>query len=337
MSMAVVGMGLVTPFADTPIEHVFFLRAGVPGPPPSPFRLRADGTSVHVRYCRWLGAVAPVEQRLARLLGEATGDALRPAASVTRAERHLMLCLAKPRVGLGPDALETVSESAEAEHASFHAFSGDAGAFAALRDADALLRRGEARLVVVAAVDSFVALDALDHVVRHPPSEWDLPAPPPSEGAAALALMQAHEARRIGAPILGTLAGAATATGAANDDNDAPVDGAGMTVVLRDLPAERQAATAFGPFQVDLLRRDEWSLASARLAERFASGCVFSCLESRVGRLGAASGLANLVYGLAVHRHRAAATAEASDAPFYAWAMSPDGTRGAALLRAGAP
>ncbi|MGH7298220.1 MAG: hypothetical protein ACRELB_24995 [Polyangiaceae bacterium] len=333
MSVAVVGLGLVTPFADTPTEHVFFLRAGVPAPPPSPFRLRTDGSPLYVSYCRWLGAAAPIEQRLTQLGTDALREALRPIGSKgPKAERRVMLCLPTERPGVAGDTLDAVASSVAAMHGEVQRFSDDAGAFRALRAAQAALQSGEASLVLVAATDSFVALQALDERVVHPPSPWGLDPPAPSEGAAAVALMQPHEARRLDVPILGHLVAAATARGASNDDNDLPVDGAAMSVVLRDLATSVPAWSAFGPFRVDLLRHDDWQLASARLTTRFAPRSTFACLESQVGRLGAASGLANLVYGLASHRHRAAPALEASAAPFYAWAISPDGARGAALL-----
>jgi hypothetical protein len=338
MSAAIVGLGLVTPFADTPTEHVFFLRASVPAPPPSPFRLRADGSALHVYYCRWLGAGMPIAQRLTQLTTDAIRQASGPiGAAYGKGERQIVLCLPRERAGVPGTALEAVCSAVAGNHGGAQQFHDDAGAFGALRQALAVLRKGTARVVVVAAADSFVALDALDEHVLHPPSEWDLPPTAPSEGAAAIALMEAHEARRNGVPILAYLGGASTARGESNDDNDEPVDGSAMTVALRALPPAEPVGSVFGPFKVDLLRQDEWRLAVARLAKLFDSRCTFTCLESLVGRLGAASGLASLVYGVALHRHRAAPTVEASAAPFYTWAVSPDGTRGTALVSAREP
>ena len=337
MSVAIVGSGLVTPFGDSPTEHAFFLRASVPAPPPSPFRLRSDGSALHVRYCRGIGAAAPVERRLTRMVDQAIRDALRPCASLNeKGAVIVMLCVPSERPGVSEETLRLVTAGL-AGHGTVHRFSGDAGGFAALREAPGILRRAGARVVVLAAVDSFIALDALDHQVLHAASEWNLDPPAPSEGAAALALAEAPEARRSGVPILGTLEAAAVVLGRSNDDNDEPVDGSAMTTVLRELPAHPPAVAAYGPFKVDMLRQDEWHLATARNVERFGPGCRFACLESHVGRLGAASGLANLVYGLAVHRHRTGLAVEPSDSPFYAWAISSDGTRGAAVLAAREP
>jgi hypothetical protein len=104
-----------------------------------------------------------------------------------------------------------------------------------------------------------------------------------------------------------------------------------MSVALRELPSSPKVLSAFGPWKVDTLRHDEWATAAARLRTRFDSESDFVCLESRVGRLGAASGLANLVYGLAVHTHSVRDRTESASAPFLAWAISSDGTRGVAL------
>jgi hypothetical protein len=337
MSLAIVGAGLITPFGETPTEHAFFLRASVPAPPPSPFRLREDDSALHTHYCRWIGAAAAVDQRLLRMVNQAVRDALRPCGALgDPGGVHLLLCASNERPGLTEETLSKVLAGL-ASRGTVHRYSGDAGVFAALREAPSLLRSRGARVVVAAAVDSFVCIDALDEHVLHSPSEWDLDPPAPSEGAAAIALVEPHEARRGAVPILGHVDGAAVAVGQSNDDNQELVDGSAMTTVLRQLPAPAPVGSAFGPFKVNLLRQAEWHLASARNAERFARECRFSCFESHVGRLGAASGLANLVYGLAVHRHRAAETVAASDAPFFAWAISPDGTRGAAVLGAREP
>jgi len=332
MSLAIVGTGLVTPFGDTPTEHAFFLRASVPAPPPSPFRLRSDESTLHVRYCRWMGASASIAERLLRMGDLVARDAMSTCAAVRDGgDVQVMLTVPKDRPGVTGAVLDELSKGL-AQHGTVQRFAGDAGAFEALRRAGVAVRKREARVIIVAAVDSFVDLEALDELVLRTPSEWNLDAPVPSEGAAAVALMDADDARNARIAVLGEVQGASVARGQSNDDNDEVVDGSAMTVVLRSLPTRAPAMSAFGPLKVDLLRQDEWHLATARTADRFAPGCTFACLESRVGRLGAASGLANLVYGLVLQMHRAGPSVEASSAPFYAWAVSADGTRGAAVV-----
>ncbi len=335
MSLAIVGMGLVTPFGTTPTEHAFFLRASVPAPATSPFHTR-EGERVDVNYCRWLGAASPLEDRLAALGDRAMTSALAGiAAWASPRETAVLLCTSKPRPGL--DALSAVRfEKQAAAHGDVKKYLGDAGAFAALREARELLAGGT-RAVLVVAVDSYVAAAALEERVRFPPSYWDMDPPPLSEGAAAMVLMDPTEARRRSALLLGSMDGAAVALGPSHDDNDDPVDGAAMVVALRQLPEKPRPRAAYGPWRVDLFRRDEFQLATARASDRFVLDADFRCLELHVGRLGAASGLANAVYGVALHAHAATDRSEVATAPFLAWAISPDGVRGAALLTGGRP
>jgi hypothetical protein len=335
MTQAIVGLGLVTPYGTTPSEHAFFLRAGVPAPPASPFETKA-GERLDVAYCRWMGARAKVEERLASL-GERALESALGAAPERRKEggTYIFLCTTKPRPGLDEGASARLCRYASS-HGEVHRFYGDAGALAALREVPYALDAG-ARLVVVLAVDSLIAPETLEHWVTNPPSYWDYESPIPSEGAAAIACMKPEEARRSGAPLLGALLGAAVAAGEANDDNDAPIDGVAFTTALKHVPDKPRSSSCFGPWKVDMLRRDDWQLAAARNSERFTQKTEFHCIESKVGRLAAASGLANAAWGVATLRHAATDTAEAAQAPCYVWAISPDGTRGVALLSGGRP
>jgi hypothetical protein len=335
MTLAVVGYELVTPSATTAERHVFLLRAGGSPPAVSPFVLAASGDRLDVRFCRWLGAEASVEERVTRMAARAVAAVRGATASIADEEMALFLCHPRARAGL-TEATAKALERSLGRFRAIHRGFDDAGPFAALKAAHAVLESG-VRAVLLVAADSQVSLEALDERVRLAPSEWDLRAPPPSEGAACVALMNAQEARRARLPVVATVHGSATVAGHANDADSEPTDGHAMSLALRELPQVVPAHTAFGPFGVDLLRRDDWQLASARAVHRFAPGCVFQCIESRVGRLGAVSGLANLVWGLATHQHLAAASVDASKVPFYAWSISPDGTRGVAALTAAQP
>jgi len=334
VTLAICGLGLVTPFGTTPTEHVYYLRAGVPAPPASPFETK-DGDRVDVSFCRFLGAAAPIEERLLQLGERALATAMAPlAAWVKPSETRVLLVTARPRPGLDQYASARLEKHVAAHGSETRKFFGDAGAFAALREAPGLITP-EARVVVVVAVDSFIEPRTLEDRVRFPPSYWNMDGPEASEGAAAMVLMDPYQARRQSCPILGTFEAAAIAAGAANDENDEPVDGAPMVAAMRQLPDKPRVRSAFGPWRVDLLRRDEWQLATARMHERFASENEFHCIERDVGRLGAASGLANAVYGVTMLKHVATDALEAANSPCLAWALSPDGTRGVAMLTGG--
>ena len=139
--------------------------------------------------------------------------------------------------------------------------------------------------------------------------------------------------------MLATIRYAATRQGEASDENDAPVDGADMAALLRGLPSAcRPVGASFGPHGGGALREREWNLAAARSVRAFDPACACLALENHVGALGAAAGAANFVYGLAVHRYAAwpIEYGPRVDAPFIAWAISRNGTRGiAAATRSG--
>ena len=338
MSLAIVGMGLVTPFGGTPAEHVFYVRAHVPAPPASPFET-ADGERVEASYCRWLGAAMGLEERLAQLGDYAAKMAFASVHTFVKpSDLRVLSCTSKPRPGRDALAAKRLDKllGARSSNGNARQFLGDAGAFGALKEAKALVQADPSIAVLVVATDSYIAPATLEDRVKFPPSYWDFDPPPASEGAAAMVVMDPTAARRANAKILGTVDGAAIAAGTSHDDNDEPVDGTAMVVALRQLSEKARPRAAYGPWRVDLLRRDEFQIASAR-ASFFALDAEFRCLEAKVGRLGAASGLANAVYGVAVHAHKATDNPDAAQSPLLAWAISPDGTRGAGLFTGGRP
>jgi hypothetical protein len=131
--------------------------------------------------------------------------------------------------------------------------------------------------------------------------------------------------------VLTTIRNAATRSGEASDENDAPIDGADLAALLRGLPAAcRPVGASFGAHGVGALREREWNVAAARSAEVLDASCACLALEHIVGALGAAAGAANFVYGVAVHRHGAwpVEYGPRGEAPFLAWAISANGIRG---------
>jgi hypothetical protein len=71
-SLAVVGTSLVSPLGITAAEHAFFVRAGIGPAAPGGF-LDAEGDTLAVAYCPWLGASVPIAARV-RLLAERALD-----------------------------------------------------------------------------------------------------------------------------------------------------------------------------------------------------------------------------------------------------------------------
>jgi len=246
----------------------------------------------------------------------------------------LVVCSVADHPGMGAeeDTKLTSGLSETAGARDVRRCSGPAGFFMALAAAEELLSSG-APAVAVVAVDSYVGVEALAKLVENPPSPWGSTPPPPAEGAAALVLTTPVEARRRKLAALGVIPSVGTATGVSNDDNDVPTDGAAMAGLLRRLPPLRApAALAFGPFSADALRQAEWELAVARNPERLHPEYEMRSIERELGAVGAAAGAMNLVYGLAVVRHRTTEAPAVESAPFLVWAISPDGTRALAAV-----
>jgi hypothetical protein len=340
-ALSVIGLGLVSPLGRTPSEHALFLRAGVAPPAPGAFR-DAAGETIPVSYCPWVGAARPVGERLGALALVALKDALRPLASAGSAPvpPRLFACSSAPRLGLeeGDRLAFEGTVSAHGEEQSCVRLTGDAGFFRGLALARAILERGDARTVAIVAADSFASPGYLADSKRRGEIPWDADLPPPAEGAAALLLAMPATAREFRAEVLATLHHAATAQGAATDDNDAPIDGAAMTSLVRGLPhLGRPVGASFGQHGVGSLRRREWEMAAARCARAIDSTCAYCCIETKLGMLGAAAGAADLVHAVMVHRLGAWSRLDGKrpNAPFVAWAISPDGTRGLCLATVG--
>lgn len=327
MRLAIVGAGLVSPWGRRCREHAFFLRAGVVGPPRSPFML-GDDEPLKVRYCPWLGARLPLAERLADLARVALAEALVPEAP---APDLVIACASRARDADATVALEAAFRGSGRGPRIERAY-GEAGVFAALERADRVLAEQPRRVVAILAVDSFVSLDALGAWLDRRPSPWADAEPPPSEGAAALVVTSPAHAREARLEVLGTVEHAALFTDAATDDNDEPVEARAMTAALQRLPARRPIRFVFGPVVGGTLRRSEWHRATARSAARFGQACDMRSLEAEVGALGAAAGAANLVWGLATLLHDTGALAVEPGEAFLSWAISPDGTRGLAVV-----
>jgi hypothetical protein len=327
MSLTIVGCGLASPFGLTTRDHVFFLRAYAVPPPLPPF-VRDDDKAVDVHACRWLAWRMPVEERLVALAEMALSEALE-SASIERP--RLVLCAGRERPGLSEREVRAVESAlvSKLRASSSSRVSGEAGIFRALAEADAQGR--ETGPLVFVAVDSFVSLEWVAHHVARPPSYWEGRPLPPSEASAVLVVDSPARARRERWPVMGTVLKSVTEMGTSNDDNDESPDGAAMTRAFRSLRTG-PVHFAFGQTIVDSLRRREWFLMTGRNADSFRAGCAFECVESAIGAVGAAAGAANLVHGLSVLRHDAASFEAPARAPFVAWAISSDGTRGMASI-----
>jgi hypothetical protein len=336
-------MGLVTPLARTPAEHALFVRAEVGPPAPGGF-VDEDGEPIPVTYCPWLGARPAVAERLRILASLAFEDALRPLDRAANGRASVPVAVlvvsSAPRTGLSEadrDALEAALAPAAVDRTALQ-LTGEAGFFEGLVLAESLLESGEVRAVAVVAADSLVAPATIAEHRRLGSTPWDADLPRSAEGAAAVLLTTSAFAREKELDVLATVRHAATRRGQAGDDDDEMVDGAAMTVLLRGLPgACWPLGASFGQHGVGALRQREWDIAAARCAGTFEESCALVSLESAIGSLGAASGAASFVHGIAVHRLGAWPVEDTprAEAPFLAWAISREGVRGIAAATMG--
>ena len=331
MSVAIIGTGLVSPAGLTPCAHACVLWAGALPPTASPF-FRDDGTAVPVCYCPWLGARLGIADRASAMARAALDDALRPLLDVQpQSVVPLLLCLPQSRAGL-VEAIVAASIAEASPSRAVKLFVGAAGFFEALRHAEEMLDEG-ALAVAVGAVDSYVGEDALAEHIENPPSPWGSASLPAAEGAAVVVVARAPEVRRLGIKPLGVIHSAGTAFGFATDDNDLPADGEAMGRLLRRLPVPlAPAPLVFGQFTTDSLRHAEWQIAVARNPSLVHPEYEMRSIEADVGLVGSAVGAMNLVYGLAVARHGTTDVVLGDHAQFLAWAISPDGARGIAMV-----
>ena len=329
----ILGTGLITPLGLGVAEHAFYARASVAAPPPAAFE-KKDGERIEVLHCGFLGASLAMGERLSRLAELALHQTL-VSWSLAGGPSGVALAFIGPsRAGVDPAAVAAARDRAakRVNATVVQTWTGAAGAFSALAQARVWLDGGEIPAVLVVAVDSYISVEALSDFLEREDSVFCPRTKPPAEGAAALLLTTRERARAFGLEGASVLA-TGTALGQGNDDDDAILDGRALTSLVESLPVARIDLVT-GQELVDDLRTRDWFLAYARTGKKFVDPATLVTLEEETGRLGAAAGLAALVFGVGQLRHHIHPGC-APDATFLAWAISPDGTRGVALARGG--
>ncbi|MDC3955579.1 hypothetical protein [Polyangium jinanense] len=335
--LAIVASALVSPLGRTAEEHAFLLRAEA-APLATGAFVDDDETFLPVFSCPWIGADRPLSSRL-RILGlQAASTALRGVPDEVRPSR-VLLVHAADRPGFRESDVAPLRSTLKAavRNPDIVTFRGDAGTMSALEAARAELRSEGS--VLVLAVDSYVALRAIDAWSASRFDPWGANLGPIGEAAVAFVLVTRERAHRLGLSTEGTFVHAATTSGSARDDNDVDEDGAALSSLLANLPMNGgRFGLALGPADVDPLRRREWELAFARQNARFEIDAEVVSAESVLGRVGAASGALHLALGAAMRKHAAYRVDRASPPRgehALAWATSPDGLRGVAVVRGG--
>lgn len=326
---SVVGVGLASPAGFGAADHVFFVRAGLVQPAPSPF-LDANEEPLPCNYCSWLDGAAPLKQRIEQLALSAGVEALKTKPAVLR-KLHLSLVTSAPVGAFSEsDAIEIASRLRHfLEAGEVTRFVGAAGAHEALAEAAQRLATGKADAVCIIGADSRFSVPMIAAAYRRRSVVWTPLEPPPSEAAAAVLLVPSTA--RDQKP-LATLLGAMTTQGTSHDSNDEAVDGVGLTYLFRKLPNCGGVPMVFGPLESERLRQREWQLASARARQHLGRPYDMKDVEMAIGQVGAAAGVVHLAYAVACNRYRTVSSDIPPGSPFYTWAISRDGVRGMAIL-----
>jgi hypothetical protein len=338
VTIPVLGLGLVSCVATTALGHVFFPRADAPPPWPSPF-VGADDRPIDASYAPWAGPLTDLGKRIVALACIAADEALAPIEAVPsldldRSRIQLFVCLPVATDALPEETLAAIA-AAIGRHVKAHAvqrFAGAAGAFQAIDRFARMSASNEATAAILVGADSSISEGAIAARVITPPSPF-LPRPVgPGEGAGALLLTTSALASRWRVAPIGELTESRSLRGRSTDDDDEVVDGATMTALVADLPrTTKPIASVFGQTRVDVLRVREWESTVARHAPRFDSSYYGPNLEVETGRVGAAAGMMNVAFAIASLRHGTTPIEATAPAPFAAWAISRDGTRGIGL------
>lgn len=329
VDLSVVGLGLVSPLGLTPRDHVFFIRAEG-GLCTARAFVDAEGEPLDVLHCQWLDPALPLGERLLALSRQALSEAAEPlwsAGTVGGRLKGLGFC-ARPYEAL-PQGEEQhfLAQLSEALPLSLSPplLYGAAAFFKGLERAQQLLQQGEPAVALWAA-DSHCSAAVLERRLRRY-RDWERT--PSFLAEAAAAVVVTLRGRERGLPSLGHISFAGAEMDRANDDNEAIVDGAAMTKLVRQAAASG-ITQSFGPHNVDSLRSNSWGYAVTRSSGRFDELLRQVCVEDDLGLVGAAAGAVHLCYGLAVELHQAAPD-DLAKGPFAAWAISRDGLNGLAI------
>jgi hypothetical protein len=315
MALSIAATSLVSPLALSPSEHVFFARAEVTPHASGAFTTR-EGEPLPIHDCAWIPASRPWESRL-RLLAKQALARVEPSSPETP------IVLVAPREAVTGEAL-LVRFLALAGHTVVSVRSGSAAFVSALHEARELLAKQPE--VIVLAVDSLLSQREVTAWAEVRYSAFTRNPLPPSEGAAAVRLVQGARS-----PLAGKIHAFAGAQSEATDDNDVAPDGVALGRAFAELGLPAAVPLVVGPRDVDPLRTREFHLVAARNHARL-DRAEMPSFEGRIGLFGSAAGLMSTVFALAWLRHGLPLPEPAARRVALSWARSRDGAVGASFV-----
>jgi 3-oxoacyl-[acyl-carrier-protein] synthase-1 len=341
-NLAVVGVGARTPVGLTAESAAAAVRAGIRRIAEHPFMVEPSGSPLLTARDARLEPTLLGWRRLAALAAPTILGALANIASpnLNRLRLAVILALPEPRPGMLMPQIQQVagavrdSLSKSGLSCAFDAHAtGHAGALDALVIAADRLSRGQADLVVVGGVDSYLEADTLDWLVskRRLAAEGVRAGFHPGEAAGALVLASADSARRLGLAPQAMIRGAHSCMESRSLLSETEVLGEGLAAAITTagaalrLPEERVDAI-YCDINGERYRSDEWALTVLR-AQHVFRGPAYQAPAECWGDVGAASGALGCVLAISSW-----ALQHASGPRALVWAGSDGGLRGAAVL-----
>jgi len=345
-TIAVTGIGAVTPIGASAIETAASLRAGA-------CRFREDG--FYVPLASTVATLPPSADGAARIFElalRATRDLLRVRSDVGAAagggadapptgwffalpEEDAVTASWGLVSSLAPALLDHLGDRASTVVAA--RTQGSGGSLAVLGDAAAAIRDGAIARAIVVGVDSFIDRDRLSPLDRDRRIKSDRASAGmiPGEAATALMLESVSAAERRSAPVLATLGEVGLGEEPQTVSGDRESSGRGLTRALR---AAMAGGVGHAPRWVlcdlngEAYRTIEWGTASVRLARELGASVRVTHPADCLGEIGAAVGGVLIAHAVAGFARGYAPAPEA-----LLWAGSDRGLRAAVRVLAPMP
>jgi 3-oxoacyl-[acyl-carrier-protein] synthase-1 len=249
------------------------------------------------------GIAVPITERMEHMLSSAIGEAVDEHLEPwVRAQMQCWIGLPEPRPGLPESIIRSVARSASATGSfslsAIHVLPfGHASGLMGMQLAAQAIAAREVEICLVAGTDSYhdrATLDWLDRTGVLMSAE-NRNGFPPGEGAGACLLASMSAARRLGLPVLGYIAGAATSFEPKSIRTTTVCTGQGLTAALvaasaaLTLPGEAITAT-YCDLNGERYRNEEFVYTLLRVQERFVDAHDYLCPADCWGDVGAASG-----------------------------------------------
>jgi 3-oxoacyl-[acyl-carrier-protein] synthase-1 len=305
-----------------------------------PLALDTEGVPVRLAAAGWLDPELEGSARFEALLLPAIAQSL-TALEIPAARLALALALPEPRPGvpelLSKDLLKAVAREFPDRFGVTATFAnGHAAGFAALEAARRKLVRNELDACVVAGVDSYNTIEALEwledrdqlHGAGPMNNAWGLI---PGEAAGTIVLLRASALERNGLEPLGMLLGIGTGVEPNPNMSDRVCLGEGLTkaldAALAHRPGDRRVTDIYCDMNGEPFRGDEYGFATLRVGEAFEDASGFVAPADCWGDVGAAGAPLHLGLAcIAAFKHYARGSLA------LAWASSESGARAAALI-----